>query len=103
MSKTLTPACLISLTLIGCGPDYASVADGERRVVVDAGTSEFYDTGVNAAPTATTSRKMMTTTPRTATTSASPTRTSGTLIGRSNRPPTQRRKTTAKGSRTPSM
>ena len=33
MSKTLTPACLISLTLIGCGPDYASVADGERRVV----------------------------------------------------------------------
>ena len=51
MSKTLTPACLITLTLIGCGPDYASVADGERRVVVDAGTSEFYDTGVNAAPT----------------------------------------------------
>ena len=45
------PACLISLTLIGCGPDYAASPTANARVVVDAGTSEFYDTGVNAAPT----------------------------------------------------
>ena len=50
MSKSYLSALVISLILLGCGPDLSNVSERDRHRVVDAGTSEFFDTGANSAP-----------------------------------------------------
>ena len=52
MSKSYVSALVVSLILLGCGPDLSNVSERDRHSVVDAGTSEFFDTGANSAPQA---------------------------------------------------